>query len=206
MGKSGDTSNDHPAEGELSEEQKKGNLVWIDLEMTGLELESNVILEIATIITDSELNILAEGPDLAIHQPEAVLAAMDEWNTNQHGKSGLLDRVRESNLSVEDAMEETLEFVQRYCLPRTSPLCGNSVGHDKNFLRRYMPEIVEFLHYRVIDVSTYKETLRRWYGKKFQPPKKEGEHRALTDIRESIAELAYYRKNFLKDPGELPVS
>ncbi|MGI6638561.1 MAG: oligoribonuclease [Desulfobulbus sp.] len=171
------------------------NLIWLDMEMTGLTPADNVILELATIVTDNELNELAQGPVIAIHQPEAVLACMDDWCQNQHGGSGLLTRVKKSVYTCRQAELETLEFVKQWVEPRTSPLCGNSVWHDRRFLARFMPELERYFHYRNIDVSTLKELAYRWRPqlKRFE---KGGQHLALEDIKESIAELRYYRKHF----------
>ncbi|MDQ6973972.1 MAG: oligoribonuclease [Mariprofundaceae bacterium] len=169
-------------------------LVWMDLEMTGLEPETNTILEIATIITDSELNTIAEGPNLVVHQQESVLAGMDEWCTQHHADSGLSDRVRQSTLSMQDAEQETLDFIGQYVKKGASPLCGNSIHQDRRFLLPYMPTLEAYFHYRNIDVSTVKELSRRWYPSLEQPKKKE-EHLALADIRESIAELKFYRQS-----------
>jgi oligoribonuclease len=171
----------------------EANLVWVDLEMSGLDPETNTILEIATVITDSELQVLAEGPVLAIHQLDAVLDAMDEWNRAHHGASGLSARVRASSCSLADAQAATLAFVEQYCPPKSSPLCGNSVHHDRRFLARYMPQLTAYLHYRTIDVSTVKELVRRWYPDSMQAPEKKHAHLALDDIRESIEELRFYR-------------
>lgn len=172
-------------------------LVWIDLEMSGLDPETCHILEIAAIITDGDLNILAEGPDLVIHQPEPVLAAMDEWCTRQHGQSGLSDAVRASTVSLADAEAQTLALVREHCPPGKSPLCGNSIGHDRRFLIRYMPALASALSYRNIDVSSIKELARRWYPG-LQTPTKRETHRALDDIRESIAELRFYRERVFR--------
>jgi len=166
----------------------------MDLEMTGLDPQRDTILEIATIITDSELNILAEGPNLAIHQPDIVLDAMDDWCKEHHGNSGLTKRVRQSTLSLQDAEQQTLAFIQQYVPERASPLCGNSIHQDRRFLDRYMPQLEAWLHYRNIDVSTIKELAQRWYPD-FSPPVKSETHLALADIRESIAELAAYRQH-----------
>jgi len=173
------------------------NLVWIDLEMTGLNPFTDQILEVATIITDSELRILADGPVLAIHQPEEVLAAMDKWNTQQHGCSGLVERVRQSTCTCRQAELETLDFIRQWVGYRVSPMCGNSVWHDRRFLARFMPELEQYFHYRNIDVSTLKELARRWAPglAKFN---KENKHLALEDIRESIAELKHYGDYFIK--------
>lgn len=174
------------------------NLVWVDLEMTGLEPEHNTILEIATIVTDADLTVLAEGPMIAIHRPGAVLEAMDEWNREHHGASGLIARVRASQHTVATAEAETLAFVRQYCTPRSSPLCGNSVHHDRRFLVREMPHLVAFLHYRNVDVSTIKELVRRWYPADAQAPEKKHAHLALDDIRESIEELRFYRTHVFR--------
>jgi oligoribonuclease len=179
-------------------DQSPDHLVWMDLEMSGLDPEQCTILEVATIITDADLRIVAEGPTLAIHQPESVLTAMDDWNREHHAASGLTTRVRESKTSMATAEAETLAFVRRYCPERTSPLCGNSIHQDRRFLVRYMPQLDAYLHYRNIDVSTVKELVRRWYPNGPQPPEKKHAHLALDDIRESIAELQFYRQNMFK--------
>lgn len=175
----------------------EGNLVWIDLEMTGLTVNDCTIIEIATIITNSELEIIAEGPDLVIHQPDELLDAMDEWNTTHHGESGLTQAVKDSKIDIASAEAQTLEFIKKYVPQGVSPLCGNSVHNDRIFLDKFMPELVGFCHYRNIDVSTIKELSRRWYGEKIMPPKK-GAHRALDDIVESIEELRHYRKEVFR--------
>lgn len=169
-------------------------IVWIDLEMTGLDPERERIIEMATLITDGQLAIVAEGPELVIHQPDSVLDAMDDWNREHHGSSGLTDRVRASTIDEREAERRTLAFIAEHCGKRTAPLAGNSVHHDRRFLAAYMPELLAYLHYRIIDVSTVKELTRRWYPDALAaaPPKRET-HRALEDIRESIAELQYYR-------------
>lgn len=176
------------------------NLVWIDLEMTGLEPESDVIIEIATIITDAHLEEAIEGPVIAIHQSDATLAAMDEWNTRQHGESGLSERVRHSRVHTAAAEAETLAFLRRYVPERTSPMCGNSICQDRRFLYRYMPALAEFFHYRNLDVSTLKELAARWMPA-MPPFRKQGAHLALDDIRDSIAELKHYREHFLRVPA-----
>lgn len=170
-----------------------GNLVWIDLEMTGLTVKDCTIIEIATIITNAELEVVAEGPDLVIHQPDEVLDAMDAWNTSHHGKSGLTQAVKDSTIDLATAEAQTLEFIKAYVPKGVSPLCGNSVHNDRVFLDKYMPELAGYCHYRNIDVSTIKELGRRWYGDHVMPPK-QGAHRALDDIVESIEELRHYRK------------
>lgn len=166
----------------------------MDCEMTGLDPEKHVLLEIATMITDYDLNIVARGPDLAIKPSQAKLDMMDAWCRRTHGRSGLLDRVRDEGVSVAEAERQTLRFIRRYCYVRTAPLCGNSIGQDKRFLVRYMPKLDEFLHYRTVDVSSIKVLVAEWYGGKYKPPQKQETHRALSDIEESIAELEYYRK------------
>lgn len=174
------------------------NLVWIDLEMTGLDPDNDVIIEIATIVTDSQLNILAEGPVLAVSQSEALLAGMDDWNKKQHGGSGLLQRVRDSQCSAADAERQTLEFLRGFVPERASPMCGNSICQDRRFLYRGMPSLERFFHYRNLDVSTVKELVRRWAPDVFASLKKSGAHLALDDIRESIAELRFYRQSAFK--------
>ncbi len=176
----------------------KDNLIWIDLEMTGLDTNNDQIIEIATIVTDSELKVLAEGPELAIHQPDEVLAGMDEWNTRQHGQSGLTERVRNSNCDLSRAEAETLAFLREWVPAGASPMCGNSICQDRRFLARLMPELEAFFHYRNLDVSTLKELARRWSPELVAGFSKQGSHLAMDDIRESIAELAYYREHFIR--------
>lgn len=172
------------------------NLVWLDLEMTGLEPDRCTIVEIATVITDSQLNILAEGPALAIHHDSMALRTMEKWSRDTHKRSGLLRRVEESDITTREAEEQTLDFIRQYCPEKTSPLCGNSIGHDRRFLERYMPTLFAFFHYRNIDVSTVKELVRRWYPNGPSAPMKKGNHLALEDIRESINELKFYREYY----------
>ena len=175
----------------------QNHLIWIDLEMTGLEPERDVIIEIATLVTDEQLNILVEGPVIAVHQPENVLQGMDEWNQTHHGASGLLDRVRASTMDTATAERLTLEFLAQWSEKRSSPMCGNSICQDRRFLARHMPKLEDFFHYRNLDVSTLKELARRWYPAvpKFE---KAGAHRALDDIRASLDELRYYRETVLR--------
>jgi oligoribonuclease len=168
-------------------------LVWVDLEMTGLDPETCTIVEIATIVTDQDLAVLAEGPSLVIRPPDAALAGMSPFVRDLHAKSGLLDRIAASTVTLADAQRQTLAFLEQHAQRGASPLCGNSVWKDRAFLERYMPEVVAFLHYRMIDVSTVKELVRRWYPPPLHAPKKREVHRALDDIRESIEELAWYR-------------
>ena len=177
---------------------KPPRLVWIDLEMTGLDVEKDVILEVATIITDNDLNIVEESDSMVIYQPESVLATMNEWSRKHHAESGLLDRVRESEISVEEAEATTYDLVRTHVEIHTSPLCGNSVWQDRRFLARYMPTLEHYLHYRLIDVSTVKELARRWSPNLLERVAKQAQHRALDDIRESINELKLYREHFLK--------
>lgn len=180
----------------MTAENTKSYLVWLDLEMTGLDTFHDQIIEIATIITDAELSIIAEGPVLAIYQNEAVLAAMDDWNQKQHSSSGLLARVRATTVTAAEAEAETLAFLKKFLKAKVSPLCGNSICQDRRFLARLMPELEDFFHYRNLDVSTIKELVARWYPEhnfKFQ---KKSSHLALDDVRESIAELKFYREHF----------
>lgn len=176
----------------------ENNLVWIDLEMTGLDPESCKIIEIATIVTDSELNILAEGPVLAIHQAQAELDKMDEWCTTHHTESGLVARVLASQVSEADAVAQTLAFLRQWVPAGKSPLCGNSIGQDRRFLVKYMSELDDYFHYRNIDVSTIKELGRRWCPQVVASFHKQGLHLALDDIRESIGELQHYRQHMFK--------
>jgi len=178
--------------------QDSQHLIWIDLEMTGLDPDSDLIIEIATIITDKELNILAQGPVLAIHQDDAALVAMDEWNQKHHGQSGLIDRVKASRINAAEAERLTIEFLQAWVPENTSPICGNSIGQDRRFLYRYMPKLEAYFHYRNIDVSTLKELAARWAPAIKDGFNKESKHQALDDIVESIEELRYYREHFIK--------
>ncbi|NNJ85220.1 MAG: oligoribonuclease [Gammaproteobacteria bacterium] len=178
--------------------QNTDNLIWLDLEMTGLEPNENYIIEIASIITDSSLNIIGEGPVLAIHQSDEILNGMDKWNTKQHGKSGLVERVRQSTHSAADAERMTLEFVSSYVPAGKSPLCGNSISLDRRFMIRYMPKLEQYFHYRNLDVSTLKELCARWAPNVYKGFKKHNRHLALDDILESIDELKYYRTHLFK--------
>ena len=178
--------------------QNPQNLIWIDLEMTGLDPDRDVIIEMATIVTDSDLNTLAEGPVIAIHQPEEILAGMDEWNTRQHGQSGLTQRVRESTVSMAEAEAQTLAFLEQWETKRSARISGNSICQDRRFLYRHMPRLEGYFHYRNLDVSTLKELAARWAPQVRESFKKGNTHLALDDIRESIAELRHYRDHFIK--------
>ncbi len=177
---------------------RQDNLIWIDLEMTGLDVERERIIEMAAIVTDSELNTLAEGPVITVHQSNELLAAMDEWNTKQHGGSGLTQRVKQSSTSESEAEQQMLEFLKEHVDQGASPICGNSIHQDRKFLHRYMPELEAFFHYRNLDVSTLKELARRWRPDVTEKVVKKGAHLALDDIRDSIEELKVYREHFLK--------
>ena len=174
------------------------NLIWIDLEMTGLNPDNDLIIEIATAVTDAQLNVLAEGPVFAIHQSNDVLAAMDEWNTQQHQQSGLVARVKASTVTEAEAERETLAFLRQYVPPGQSPMCGNSICQDRRFLYRHMPELEKFFHYRNLDVSTVKELAKRWYPQAAAGYVKQSTHLALDDIRDSINELRYYREQIFR--------
>jgi oligoribonuclease len=174
-------------------------MIWVDLEMTGLAVERERILELAVLVTDGQLGIIAEGPELVIHQPEEVLAAMDAWNTKHHTQSGLVDRVRASVIDEAEAERRVLEFISAHTEARSAPLAGNSIHQDRLFLAKYMPAVNDHVHYRNVDVSTVKELVRRWYPEEYGArPTKKGSHRALDDIRESIAELRYYRSKVFR--------
>ena len=178
--------------------QDSQNLIWIDREMTGLNPDSDLIIEIATVVTDKDLNILAQGPVIAVHQSDEALAAMDDWNQKHHGQSGLIDRVKASTINDAEAERLTIEFLKDWVPENTSPICGNSIGQDRRFLYRYMPKLEAYFHYRNIDVSTLKELAARWAPQVKDGFKKESSHQALDDIIESIEELRYYREHFIR--------
>ena len=178
--------------------QSRNNLIWIDLEMTGLDPDKEKIIEIATLVTDSDLNIVAEGPNLIISQAKEILDSMDEWNQNQHGKSGLIEEVIESNITEQAAEIETLDFISKYVGEKISPMCGNTVSHDRRFLSKYMPRLEAYFNYRHIDVSSFKEVAVRWMNEA-QVYEKKGSHRALGDIKESVEELKFYKKIFMPE-------
>lgn len=178
--------------------QDEDNLIWIDLEMTGLDCQQDAIIEIATIVTDSTLKVLAEGPVLAIHQGDAVMSGMDEWNTKQHTKSGLTDRVKSSTINEAEAERQTIEFLKQYVPQGKSPMCGNSICQDRRFLARCMPALESYFMYRNLDVSTIKELAQRWAPAVAKGLEKQGKHLALDDIRDAIDELIYYREHFIK--------
>jgi oligoribonuclease len=180
--------------------QDSNALVWMDLEMTGLDPETNRIIEIATIITDNDLHVVAEGPVIAIHQAQTLLDGMDDWNKRTHGETGLVERVKSSPYTERQAEAETLAFIQEFIPRNRSPLCGNSIYQDRRFLRRYMPELEQWFHYRNLDVSTVKELARRWSPNVYEGLNKKNTHKALDDIRDSIEELRYYREHFISLP------
>lgn len=180
--------------------KSKNNLIWIDLEMTGLDTTSDYIIEIATVVTDGELNILAEGPVIAIHQADEILNGMDEWNTRQHGQSGLVERVKKSTVTATDAEQATLEFLREHVPAGVSPMCGNSICQDRRFMARLMPELEAYFHYRNLDVSSLKELARRWAPAVEKSFKKTSNHLAMDDIKDSIRELQHYREHFIKLP------
>lgn len=173
------------------------NLIWIDLEMTGLDTVNDSIIEIATLVTDKDLNTLAEGPILAIHQPDEVLDGMDEWNTRQHGQSGLIDRVRHSQVSAAHAQQLTVDFLREWVPRGKSPMSGNSICQDRRFMAREMPDLESYFHYRNLDVSSIKELIVRWRPELLKGFNKKGSHLAMDDIHDSIAELKYYREHFM---------
>jgi len=175
--------------------QDSTNLIWIDLEMTGLDTQNDYIIEIATIVTDGQLNILAEGPIVAIHQSDETLDAMDEWNTKQHGGSGLVERIKNSQFSERDAEQQTLDFLKQYVPAGKSPMCGNSICQDRRFMARIMPELEDYFHYRNLDVSTLKELANRWYPDISKKHVKDSSHLAMDDIKDSINELKFFREN-----------
>jgi len=187
----------------VSRSKDPKRLVWVDLEMTGLEPDQHVIIEIASLITDGDLNIVAEGPNLAIHRPEEELAKMDAWNVGTHTGSGLVERIRTSEIDIAEAERQTLAFVRRWVAKGMSPLAGNSIGQDRRFLRREMPKLEAYLHYRSVDVSTIKELARRWYPTGPTPPEKRQAHRALDDIKESVEELRWYRAHYFRTPADV---
>ncbi|WP_394204342.1 oligoribonuclease [Shewanella waksmanii] len=176
----------------------ENNLIWVDLEMTGLDPSVDCVIEIATIVTDSQLNIVAEGPVIAIHQSDEALSVMDDWNIKHHGESGLIERVKASQYSEADAIEQTIAFLSQYVPKGASPMCGNSIGQDRRFMNRHMPELEEYFHYRNIDVSSIKELVKRWQPEVMKGFSKRGTHQALIDIQESIAELQFYREKVFK--------
>ena len=173
---------------------KNTNLFWVDLEMTGLG-DDQVIVEIASLVTDADLNILAEGPEIAIHRTPQEMARMEEWPAKQHNKSGLLDRIEASDIDVAEAERQTLEFLKKWTSKGKAPLCGNSIWVDRRFLHKEMPELENYLHYRMIDVSSFKEVVERWYPMSVRPPAKKNTHLAMNDIKESVEELKWYREN-----------
>lgn len=196
-----DNNMNNAAKNEASAIEKfnEKNLIWIDLEMTGLDTQTDYIIEIATIVTDSDLNVLAEGPMLAIHQTDEILLAMDEWNTKQHGKSGLIERIKASTITEDEAQRQTIAFLEQYVPAGKSPICGNSICQDRRFLARCMPKLEAYFHYRNLDVSTLKELCGRWAPDIAKGFKKESSHLALEDIKDSIAELKYYREHFIRE-------
>ena len=176
-------------------------LVWIDLEMTGLEPDKERIIEVATLITDAQLNVVAEGPVIAVKQPDSLLAGMDDWNQKTHGESGLVARVKASTIETKEAERQTLDFLRQYVVAGSSPMCGNSIHQDRRFLEREMPDLWAFFHYRNLDVSTVKELAKRWNPGELAGFKKQNAHLAMDDLKESIAELAHYRSTFLRIEG-----
>jgi len=178
--------------------QDSTNLIWIDLEMTGLDPDTDLIIEIATVVTDKNLNIIAEGPVLAVHQSEEAIEAMDDWNQKYHGQSGLIDRIKASAIDDAEAQTQTIEFLKQWVPANASPICGNSICQDRRFLYRYMPQLEDYFHYRNLDVSTLKELAARWAPELQKGFQKKSVHKALDDIIESIEEMKYYREHFIK--------
>jgi oligoribonuclease len=194
-------ANDTPVTAAVAPQQQRPNemnLVWVDMEMTGLEPDTDRIIEVAIVVTDMHLNVLAEGPVLAIHQSDATLDAMDSWNKGTHGRSGLIDRVKASTVTEEQAEAELIAFMKQWVPAGKAPMCGNTIGQDRRFMVRYMPKLEAFFHYRNVDVSTLKELCRRWKPEVVSGFKKAQKHTALADILESIEELKYYREHFIK--------
>lgn len=177
-------------------------LIWLDMEMSGLDPEVERVLEVAVVVTEADLTVVAEGPVIVIHQPDEVLDAMDEWNTSTHGRTGLTERVRASTITEAEAEQQLIDFLSQYVNKGTSPLCGNTVSQDRRFMFKYMPEFERFFHYRTLDVSTLKELARRWNTEVYRGVVKKGRHEALADIYESIEELRHYRETFLKLPED----
>lgn len=186
----------HPERGSMTQDQN--NLIWLDMEMTGLNPDKDRIIEIAMLVTDSQLNIIAEAPVYVVHQSDAVLDSMDDWNKNTHGKSGLIDKVRISTLDEEEATQQVISFLQHHVPEGISPMCGNTVHQDRRFLARWMPQVESYFHYRNIDVSTLKELAKRWKPEIARGVTKKGKHEALADIIESVEEMRYYRDHFIK--------
>jgi oligoribonuclease len=197
-GTGGDTSAVNPGQGKPGIKPNENHLVWLDMEMTGLDPEKERIIEVAIVVTDSNLETVAEGPTLVIHQSDEQLDAMDSWNKSTHGRTGLIDKVKASTLTEAQAEEQLLEFLKQYVPAGKSPLCGNSISQDRRFMFKYMPKLEEFFHYRNVDVSTLKELCKRWQPEVYKGFQKKSPHEALADIYESIAELKHYRANFLK--------
>jgi len=181
----------------MAQENNNHNLIWIDMEMTGLDPDNDRIIELAVVITDGQLNTIAESPVLVVSQTNAVLDGMDKWNQSTHGKSGLIDKVKASQLSETDAESQMIAFLQQHVPSRTSPMCGNSICQDRRFMARWMPQLEAYFHYRNLDVSTFKELVKRWKPEIAAGLKKEGKHEALADIYDSINELKYYREHFI---------
>lgn len=190
----------------MTKQKNSNNLIWLDMEMTGLDPINNVVLEVAVVVTDSELNVLAESPSYAIIQPDEELAKMDKWNVGTHTRSGLLERLKTNGVELAVAEAEILKLLKKYLNKGQSPLCGNTIHQDRKFIVRYMPKLEEFLHYRNLDVSTIKELCRRWYPEVITGFSKHNKHEALADIHESIAELKYYREKIFLNPEVLAKS